>query len=237
MLCNFLTTYISQLQVLIHTLGNPSQASNGIQPQITRLIGRRLTNWAIPPPQYRYYSKRLYAQTKYYTNCLHHMFNFWTMSSYKNVEYWQWARHIVNSICLLMWQYRQRAIHMIACIKLRIIWYRVLPQGERQFLFAIRVGCVVVWPIFSTSNLVEYLVINSYSVTGLDNFRKETFDRAKKHQFLEVFNSLTFILGESPHLHGPPSWTKVWWRYHFDSLNYHIFFYHISTGKRAWRAL
>ncbi len=28
-------------------------------------------------------------------------------------------------------------------------------------------------------NLVEYLVINSYSVTGLDNFGKETSDRAK----------------------------------------------------------
>ncbi len=109
-------------------------------------------------------------------------------------------------------------------------------QGERQFLFDIRVGCVVVWPIFSTSkmkafciyfyqgnitfkniinlvsfiiNLVEYLVINSYSVTVLDNFRKVTSDRAKKHLFLEVFNSLTFILGNPPHLHGPPSWSKV----------------------------
>ncbi len=47
-------------------------------------------------------------------------------------------------------------------------------------------------------NLVEYLVINSYSVTVLDNFRKETSDRAKKHLFLEVFNSLTFILGNAP---------------------------------------
>ncbi len=127
----------------------------------------------------------------------------------------------------------------------------MLPQGERQFLFAVRVGCVVVWPIFSTSkmkslciyfyqgnitfkniinlvsfiiNLVEDLAINSYSVTVLDNCRKETSDRAKKHLFLEVFNSLTFILGHPPHLHGPPSWTKVWWMYHFDSLNYHIFF-------------
>ncbi len=90
------------------------------------------------------------------------------------------------------------------CIRI-LIWYMVLPQGKRQFLFAIRVGCVVVWPIFSTSkmksfciyfyqgnitfknvinlvsfiiNLVEYLVINSYSVTDLDNFRKETSDRA-----------------------------------------------------------
>ncbi len=101
----------------------------------------------------------------------------------------------------------------------------MLPQGERQFLFAIWVGCVVVWPIFSTSkmkafsiyfykgnitfknimnlvsfiiNLVEYLMINSYSVTVLDNFRKETSDRAKKHLFLEVFNNLTFILGNPP---------------------------------------
>ncbi len=105
---------------------------------------------------------------------------------------------------------------------MNLIWYRVLPQGEYQFLFAVRVGCVVVWPIFSTSkmkvfciylyqgnitfkniinlisfiiNLLEYLVINSYSVTVLNNFWKETSDRAKKHLFLEVFNSLTFILG------------------------------------------
>ncbi len=132
-------------------------------------------------------------------------------------------------------------------------WYRVLPQGERQFLFALRVGCVVIWPIFSTSkmkafyiyfyqgnitfkniinlvsfiiNLVEYLVINSYSVTVLDNFRKETSDRAKKHIFLEVFNSLAFILGNPPHLHGQPSWMKVWWRYHFDSWNL------LSTNER-----
>ncbi len=49
-------------------------------------------------------------------------------------------------------------------------------------------------------NLVEYLVINSYSVTVLDNVRKETSDRAKKLPFLEVFNSLTFIVGTpSPH--------------------------------------
>ncbi len=43
-------------------------------------------------------------------------------------------------------------------------------------------------------NLVEYLVINSYSVTVLDNFRKGTSDRPKKYLFLEVFNNLTFIL-------------------------------------------
>ncbi len=143
----------------------------------------------------------------------------------------------------------------------------MLPQGECKFLFAVRVGCVVVWPIFSTSkmkaffiyfyqenitfkniinlvsfiiNLVEYLAINSYSVTVLDNFRKETSDRAKKLLFLEVFNSLTFILGNPPHLHCPPSWTKVWWMYHFESF---FFFYHISADRRAlqlhhsWMAL
>ncbi len=137
----------------------------------------------------------------------------------------------------------------------KLIWYRVLLQGERQFLFAIRVGCVVVWQIFSTSkmtafciyfyqrnitfkkiinlvsfiiNLAEYLVINTYSVTVLDNFRKETSDRAKKHLFLEVFNSLTFILGN-------PSTFMVrhlGWRFdeddHFDSLNYHFFFFTTS---------
>ncbi len=91
----------------------------------------------------------------------------------------------------------------------------VLPQRERQFLFAVRVGCVVVWPIFSTSkmkafyiyfyqgnvtfkniiNLVSFIInLVEYSVTVLDNFRKETSYRAKKHPLLEVFNSLTFIL-------------------------------------------
>ncbi len=145
-----------------------------------------------------------------------------------------------------------------------LIWYRLLPQGELQFLFAVRVGCVVVWPIFSTSkmtafciyfyqgnitfkniinwvsfiiNLVEYLVINSYSVTVLHTLRKETSHRAKKYLFLEVFNSLTFILGNPPppHLHGLPFWMKVWWRYHFDSLNYHIFFTTLFKGKRAFQ--
>ncbi len=47
-------------------------------------------------------------------------------------------------------------------------------------------------------NLIEYLVINSYSVTVLDIFRKETPDREKKLVFLEVFNSLAFILGNPP---------------------------------------
>ncbi len=53
-------------------------------------------------------------------------------------------------------------------------------------------------------NLVEYLVINSYSVTVLDNFRTETSDRAKKNLFFEGFNSLTFILGNSP-----PPWSAI----------------------------
>ncbi len=149
------------------------------------------------------------------------------------------------------------------CTHIYIIWYRVLPQGECQFLFAVRFGCVVVWPIFSTSkmkafcidfyqeditfkniinlvsfiiNLVEYLVINSYSVTVLDNLRKETCDRVKKHLFGEVFNSLTFILGNPP----PPSSTildeglmKVsLWQFELPLL-----FYHISTGKRAMQLL
>ncbi len=113
----------------------------------------------------------------------------------------------------------------VSLVKQNVIWYRVLPQGERPFLFAVRVGCAVIWPIFSTSkmkafciyfyqgnitfkniinlvsftiNSVEYLVMNSYSVTVWDNFRKETTDSAKKHLFLEVFNSLTFILGNPP---------------------------------------
>ncbi len=39
-------------------------------------------------------------------------------------------------------------------------------------------------------NLVEYLMINSYSVTVLDNFRKETFDRAKKASFSSLDEGL-----------------------------------------------
>ncbi len=134
-----------------------------------------------------------------------------------------------------------------------LIWYRVLHQGEPQFLFAVRVGCVVVWSIFSTSkmkafciyfyqgyitfkniinlvsfiiNLVEYLVIDSYSVTVLDNFRKDTSNRAKRHLFFwgGGIQQPTLSFWEIPHLHCPPSWTKVWWRYHFHSLNYHIVF-------------
>ncbi len=42
---------------------------------------------------------------------------------------------------------------------LDVIWYRVLPQGEHQFVFAIRVGCVVVWPIFSTSKMKTFLYL------------------------------------------------------------------------------
>ncbi len=73
-------------------------------------------------------------------------------------------------------------------------------------------------------NLVEFLVINSYCVTVLDNFRKETSDRARKHLFWRYSTSLLSFWGPPTHLHGPPSWTKVWWRYHFDSLNYHFIF-------------
>ncbi len=135
--------------------------------------------------------------------------------------------------------------------KAEIIWYRVLPQGEHQFLFAVRVGWFfVVLPIFSTSkmkafciyfyqgnitfkniinfvsfiiNLVEYLcMINTYSVTVLENFRKEISDRVKRHLFLEAHGGIQqphLHSGESLNLHGPPSWMKVWWRYHFDSLD------------------
>ncbi len=134
----------------------------------------------------------------------------------------------------------------------------MLPQGQRQFLFAVRVGCVVVWPIFSTCkmkafciyyfqgnitfkniinlilfviNLVEYLVINSYSVTVLDNFWKETSDRAKKHLF--VFNSLPFILGNP----SPPPW----WRWFDQGITLTVWittlFYHISTGRCALQLL
>ncbi len=35
---------------LIHALGDPSQAPTGIQTRAPKLRGRRLTNWAIPPP-------------------------------------------------------------------------------------------------------------------------------------------------------------------------------------------
>ncbi len=69
---------------------------------------------------------------------------------------------------------------------------RVLSQGEHQFLFAI------INLVSFLIKLVEYLVKNSYSVTVLNNFRKETSDREKKHIYLEVFNNLTFILGNPP---------------------------------------
>ncbi len=100
----------------------------------------------------------------------------------------------------------------------------MLPQGEHQFLFAVRVGCVVVWPIFSTSklkafciyfyqgnitfkniinlvlfiiNLVEYLLINSYSVTVLHNSGIETSD-SKKASFFGGIQLPHFHSGESP---------------------------------------
>ncbi len=128
-----------------------------------------------------------------------------------------------------------------------LIWYRVLPQEERQWLFAVRVGCVVIWPIFSTSKMkafriyfyqgnitfkniitfVEYLEINSYYVTVLDNFRKETSDRAKSIFFWRYSTaSLSFWgIHPPPHqLHVLPSWTKVWWMYHFDRFFFWFFF-------------
>ncbi len=39
-----------------------------------------------------------------------------------------------------------------------IIGYMVLPQGEHKFVLAIRVGCVVVWPIFSTSKMKAFCI-------------------------------------------------------------------------------
>ncbi len=115
-------------------------------------------------------------------------------------------------------------------VGLKIIWYRVLPQRKSQFLFAVRVGCVVIWPIFSTSKmkaffiyfyqenitfkniinlfsfiikLVEYLVINSYSVTVLDNFRKETSDSAKKQKYVIVILCKTSNLVVTDHTNLP----------------------------------
>ncbi len=55
-----------------------------------------------------------------------------------------------------------------------------------------------------TINLVEYLVINSYSVTVLDNFRKETSDRAKKLFFWGI-QQAHFHFGESP----LPPWSAI----------------------------
>ncbi len=144
-----------------------------------------------------------------------------------------------------------------------LIWYRVLPQGKRQLVFAVRVGYVVVWPILSTSkmrafciyfyqgnitfknilNLVSFtinLVINSYSVKVLDNFRKETCDRAKKTSFFGGIQQPHFHSGESPP--PPPPWSAIldeglmkvslW---HFE-LSLFIF-YHISTCKRDLQLL
>ncbi len=91
-----------------------------------------------------------------------------------------------------------------------LIGYRVLPQGERQCLdlwyeALLTQGNLVSFII----NLVEYLVINSYSVTVLDNFRKETSDRAKKHLFWRYSTASLSFWGKPLHLHGPPSWMKV----------------------------
>ncbi len=47
-------------------------------------------------------------------------------------------------------------------------------------------------------NLVEYLVINSYSVTVLDNVRKETSDRAKKAFFYGGIQQPLFHSGDLP---------------------------------------
>ncbi len=148
-------------------------------------------------------------------------------------------------------------------LSMRLIWYRVLPQGERQFVFAIRVGCVVVWPIFSTSkmktfciyfykgnitfkniinlvsfiiNIVEYLVINSYSVTVLDNFRKETSDRAKRHFFWRYATTSLSFRGI------PPTSMVRHLGQRFDegiTLTVWVttFFYSFSTGKRALQLL
>ncbi len=91
--------------------------------------------------------------------------------------------------------------------------------------------CDVVWPIFSTSkmkafciyfyqgnitfktiinlvsfiiNLVEYLVINSYSVTVLDNFRKETSDREKSIFFWRYSTASLSYWGIPP-----PPWSAI----------------------------
>ncbi len=69
-------------------------------------------------------------------------------------------------------------------------------------------------------NLVEYLVINSYSVTVLDNFIKQTSDRAKKAFFFEGI--------QQPHFHSGLMKVSLW------QFELPLFiFYHISTGKRA----
>ncbi len=53
-------------------------------------------------------------------------------------------------------------------------------------------------------NLVEYIVINSYSVTLLDNFRKETSDRAKSIYFWRYSTASLSFLGIPP-----PPWSVI----------------------------
>ncbi len=137
-----------------------------------------------------------------------------------------------------------------------IIWYRVLPQGECQFLFSIRVGCVVVWPIFSTSkmkafyiyfyqgnitfksiinlvsfiiNLVEYLVINFYSVIVLDNFRKETLTQQRsiffggiQHPDVHSGESPTYMVGHLGRRFDEGITLTVWITTFFFTTSLHV---------------
>ncbi len=120
----------------------------------------------------------------------------------------------------------------------QLIWYRVLPQGERQFLFAVKVGCIVVWPIFSTSEMKAFCI---YFYLGNITF-KNIINLVSFIINLIEYLVINFFWGiRQPHFHSgeyPISMVCHLGRKFdegitFDSLNYHIFvlFYHISTGK------
>ncbi len=85
-------------------------------------------------------------------------------------------------------------------------------------------------------NLVEYLVINSYSVTVLDNFRKETSYRAKRLFFFR-YSTASLSFSGIP----LPPWSNSLdeglmkvslWQFELP-----LFFYHISSGNRALKLL
>ncbi len=140
----------------------------------------------------------------------------------------------------------------------------VLPPGERQFLFALRVGCVVVWPIFSTSkikafciyfyhgnitfkniinlvsfiiNLVEYFAINSYSVTVLDNFRTE-----QKSIFYWRYSTTSLSFWGIP----PPPWSTILdeglmkvslWQFELPHIFFLLHLYMLESFAAAWLSL
>ncbi len=82
---------------LIHAMGDPSQALTGIRTRVPSLRGRRLTNWAIPPPIwqtqcYRLHDKCCFSSWIYYPP--HNVFLQNTNNLHQNVHL---SRYLANS--------------------------------------------------------------------------------------------------------------------------------------------